>query len=127
MRKLFFLISSIPIVTLFSPAYAIPPGGSGGSASFSISQYFEPSRIFNSFGDLASVILTILTSFAGALSIIFIIIAGIKFVTASGDEKKMAGAQATITYAIIGLAVTALAFVILQIVQAFLGSNVVIT
>ena len=64
---------------------------------------------------------------AGILSFIFIIIGGIKIITASGDEKKLASAQATITYAIIGLVVTALAFVILRVVQYFLKSNVPIT
>lgn len=87
---------------------------------------FSPAR-WTDFGQLASAIVTILISFAGALSIIFIVIAGIKFVTSSGDEKKLASASATLTYAIIGLAVTILAFVILQIVQRFVGANVEIT
>lgn len=88
---------------------------------------FPPAGIFPTFGKLASDIILILTSVAGAISIIFIIIAGIKFVTSSGDQKKLASAQATLTYAIIGLAVTILAFVILQVVQHFLRSSVPIT
>ena len=87
---------------------------------------FSPAK-FADFGQLATAIITILISFAGALSIIFIVIAGFKFVTSSGDEKKLASASSTLTYAIIGLAVTILAFVILQIVQRFIGSNVEIT
>ncbi|OGH20935.1 MAG: hypothetical protein A2695_01075 [Candidatus Levybacteria bacterium RIFCSPHIGHO2_01_FULL_40_83] len=88
---------------------------------------FSPAGLFENFGDLATTIITVLVSFAGALSIIFIIIAGFKFVTSSGDEKKLASASSTLTYAIIGLAVTILAFVILRIVQHFIGSNVEIT
>ena len=91
------------------------------------SNEFSPARLFENFGDLATTIITVLVSFAGALSIIFIIIAGFKFVTSSGDEKKLASASSTLTYAIIGLAVTILAFVILRIVQHFIGSNVTIT
>lgn len=123
MKKI--LIFSFLLTFLFKPfkVFAIPPGG-GISNSFPIKAVFDPAQAFNSFGDLASVILTILTGLAGALSIFFIIIGGIKFVTASGDEKKLASAQATITYAIIGIIVTALAFVILQVVQRFLGSNI---
>ena len=66
----------------------------------------------------------ILTGVAFAISIIFIIIAGIKIVTASGDEKKLASAQSTLTYAIIGLVVTILAFVIVRLVQYFIGARV---
>ena len=85
---------------------------------------FQPADAFGTFGDLATTILTILTSAAGVIAVFFIIAAGIKFVTASGDEKKLASAASMITYAIIGLVVTALAFVILQIVQYFFGANV---
>src|SRR3990167_8869616 len=91
---------------------------------------FSPASIYGSttgFGKLASDIILILTSTAGALSLAFIIIAGIKFVTSGGDPKKLASASSTLTYAIIGLAVTILAFVILRIVQFFLKSAVPIT
>lgn len=99
------------------------------AASFNITDkgIFPPAGRFQNFGQLASDIILILTSVAGAVSIIFIIIAGIKFITAAGDEKKMAAASATLTYAIIGLIVTILAFVILRVVQFFLGANVAIT
>ena len=89
--------------------------------------YGEQGSEVTGFGNLASDILLILVSAAATLSIIFIIIAGIKFLTSSGDEKKLASATGTLTYAIIGLAVTILAFVIIRIVQFFFGSNVPIT
>ena len=63
-------------------------------------------------------------SIVGALAVVFIIIAGIKFITGAGDDKKMESARNTLTYAIIGLVVTALAFVIMRIVQYILGSDV---
>lgn len=87
---------------------------------------FPPAR-FTNFGELASDIITILISVAAAVSIIFIMIAGIKLVTSSGDEKKLASATSTLTYAIIGLVVTILAFMIVRILQHFLKSNVPIT
>lgn len=88
---------------------------------------FQPAGLFTSVGSLVSGILILLTSIAGILSVFFIIMGGIKFVTAGGDEKKMAGASSTITYAIIGIVVTALAFVILQVIQRFFGSDIQIT
>ena len=108
------------------------------AASFDIKGVFQPAgissgvrgKIFESsagFGYLASDILLILTGTAGAISLIFIVIAGIKFVTSGGDPKKLGSATSTLTYAIIGLVVTILAFVILRIVQFFLRSSIAVT
>ena len=98
--------------------------------AFQIQDVFQPAGIYKDTTGVAKLftdIIQILIGVSGVLSLIFIIIGGIKIITASGDEKKMASAQATITYAIIGLVVTALAFVILRVVQYFLRSNVPIT
>ena len=97
------------------------------AASFTIKGNFSPADKFANAGALVTNIIIILTSFAGALAFIFIIIGGIKFITAAGDEKKMASATQTLTYAIIGLIVTAVSFIILRVVQHFLGANVAIT
>lgn len=92
--------------------------------AFPIDNSLFPPASYGTFGSLASVIVKFLISLSGTTSIIFIIIGGIKIVTASGDEKKLASAQSTILYAIIGLVVTILALVMVNIVQKFFGSNV---
>lgn len=102
------------------------------ASPFNIKDVFGPAKIpgygdVTGIGKLASDIILILTSVAGTVSLIFIVIAGIKIITAAGDEKKMAAASATLTYAIIGLVVTILAFVILRVVQFFLRAEVPIT
>lgn len=102
---------------------------------FNIREVFPPAGIYDAsaggevtgFGKLASDVLLILTGVAGTIAIIFIIIAGIKFLTSSGDEKKLASATGTLTYAIIGLVITILAFTIIRLIQFFLRSNVPIT
>lgn len=102
------------------------------AAGFNIKDVFQPAQIsgydkISGVSQLVSDIILILTGAAAILSFIFIIIAGIKFVTSSGDQKKLASAQATLTYAIIGLIVTIIAFMILRVVQYFLKSNVPIS
>lgn len=97
---------------------------------FNINQVFSPAKRFQSsedFGLLASDIVLILTSIATAVAFIFIILAGIKFLTSSGDEKKLAAAQGQLTFALIGLAVVILAFIIIRVLQFFLGTNVPLT
>lgn len=88
---------------------------------------FQPAEKFSDFGALASTIVQSLTIIAAVVSIIFIITAGLKYVTSSGDPKKIASATSTLTYAIIGLAVTALAFVILRVVEHFFGARLGVT
>ena len=106
--------------------------------AFDITTVFQPAQIMSGargkifstsagFGYLASDVLLVLTSVSASLAVIFIVVAGIKFVTSGGDPKKLGSASSTLTYAIIGLAVTILAFVVLRIVQFFLKSAVLIT
>ncbi len=91
--------------------------------AFNIDSALFPPAAIPDMGDLMTRIVQLLISIAAILSIIFIIVAGFNFITASGDEKKIASAKGTLTYAIVGLIVLILTFVILQIVQYFFGAN----
>lgn len=101
--------------------------------AFDIRDVFHPPRFIpdyrsvTGFGTLASDIIWILTVIVGVVAMIFIVLSGFKFVTSGGDPKKLAGAQSTLTYAIIGIVVTILAFVILQVVQYMVRSTVPVT
>lgn len=88
---------------------------------------FPPAGAYSSLGWLMSVILRTMASLTVALSLIFIIVSGIKFITASGDEKSLASAKATLTYAIVGLIALLLVFLVLQVVQFVLKSDVPIS
>ena len=59
----------------------------------------------------------------GIISVIMIIIGGLKYITSGGEGTNITGAKNTILYAIIGLVVVALA----QIVVQFVLSNVTAT
>lgn len=50
----------------------------------------------------------------GVISVIVIIIGGIKFITADGDSSKIKSARETILYAVVGLIVALLAFAIVE-------------
>ncbi|MFA5829794.1 MAG: hypothetical protein WC843_04860 [Candidatus Gracilibacteria bacterium] len=62
---------------------------------------------------------------AGLLSVVFIFIGGISFILSGGAEDKIKQAVGTIRYAIIGLVITVLAVVIVQIVGRFLGLDII--
>ena len=55
------------------------------------------------------------------ISIVMVVIGGIKYLTAGGDKEGAAGASHTITYGIVGLIVTISAWIILSLLGTFLG------
>lgn len=57
----------------------------------------------------ATTIIKILGIIAGILSVVFIILGGIKYITSNGNPKQIDSAKQTIMYAIIGLAVSVIA------------------
>jgi hypothetical protein len=65
---------------------------------------------------LLSTVVGILSYVAGALAIIMIILAGSKYITSGGDANKVGNAKNTLIYALIGLAVAALAQVMVHYV-----------
>lgn len=57
------------------------------------------------------------------LAIVVIVFSGIQWITSSGDATKIASAKKRLLYAIIGLVVVALAFLIFNIVAGILGKS----
>ena len=65
---------------------------------------------------LLKTIITIISWVAGIITIIMVIISGIKFTTSGGDSAKVTSAKGTLTYALIGAVVVILAQVIVKFV-----------
>lgn len=59
-------------------------------------------------------IISAIIAVLGLVAVIYIIIGGVNYMTANGDTSKLEKAKKTILYALIGLVVSALAFVIVQ-------------
>lgn len=60
-------------------------------------------------GGLGSILSIVFTA-AGLLAVIFIIVGGVKYILSGGDSAGLKSAKETITYAIVGLIVTLVAF-----------------
>jgi TRAP-type C4-dicarboxylate transport system permease small subunit len=56
--------------------------------------------------------------------LIFLIYGGFKWVTSGGDKTKTEEARGTITAAIVGLAIIALAFIVVRLLEAFFGISI---
>lgn len=57
------------------------------------------------------------------LAVIFMLYAGITFITSKGDPTKLAESRKRLKYAILGLVVVILAFAIVSFVLTILGGN----
>lgn len=58
---------------------------------------------------------------AFVLAFIFLIIGGIRWIVAGGDEKGVAGARGMITAALIGLVIVLVSFALIRLVEEFFG------
>ncbi len=63
----------------------------------------------NKSGGLASQIVNTLLYAAGVVSLIFMMIGGIRYITSSGDSSRIQSAKDTLLYAVIGLILTLIA------------------
>lgn len=73
----------------------------------------------NPSGDLGSTIktiLNILSAVAGVLAVLMIMVAGLRFVTSAGSEAGVKSAKGMLIYAVIGLAIVAVAQIIVHFV-----------
>lgn len=69
---------------------------------------------------IAGVIINIINfvlAFAAALAVLFIIIGGVRFIISAGNEEAASNAKKIILYAILGLLVILLSFVIVGFVE----------
>jgi len=96
-------------------------------ATSSVSAQVTISQVIST-GDvtIAGVVNTVVQVVFGVgilVCVIFLVLYGIKYITAGDDVKKIDGARKGITGAIIGLAVIILTFAIIKAVAAILGTG----
>jgi hypothetical protein len=73
--------------------------------------------------DIFGSILGAAIPFAGIVLFIVLVIGGFQFITSGGDPKKAAAARNTLTYAIIGIVLLALAYLVIVIIAEFTGAE----
>ena len=56
---------------------------------------------------------------------IFLLIGGVRWILAGGDEKAVGAARSTITAALIGLVIVLIAFAIIRLVEIFFNLNII--
>ncbi len=115
-KKIIILSVTVCSISLafFSPMIAAqtPPPSLKDSACAGLNSV-DPTQGCSSKGnDINTVIkaaVEVLSVGVGIVAVIMIIVAGFKYVTSSGDSNKVGSAKTTLVYALVGLAIAALA------------------
>lgn len=116
MKKLFLLLITALSLTvsgaaLFTAQPALASnqsqvcGGIGGCDE-------KPAQISNTVRNVVN----IFTAIIGTVTVIVIIVAGLRFITSGGDSSKVAGAKTTLIYALVGLIVVLLSQALVRFV-----------
>ena len=75
------------------------------------------SELEDIFGNIVGVALEL----AGIVLFIMLIVGGFKYTTSGGNPQQAEAAKKTITYAIFGIVLLAMSFLILKLIQQFTG------
>lgn len=102
---------AIVVSSCLSSSVALAANDLGGASDVGI-----PALEFSS---VIADVVRVMGIIAGVLSVLFLVIGGIKYATSQGDPKGLSSAKSTITYAIAGLLVSILA----QGIVAFIVSR----
>lgn len=103
--------------TVLQPVDSYAQGAEGGLAGGAESAKGEDQQE-NLFGDggLFQTITNVLLFVIGAISVIMLIIGGIRYVVSGGDSSAVTSAKNTILYAVIGIVVAILAYAMVNFV-----------
>ena len=72
----------------------------------------------DTFLDLADIVINTLSLIVGVVSVIMIIIGGLRYITSSGDSGNVTNAKNTILYAVVGLIIVLFAQVMVEFIVA---------
>ncbi|OGK16245.1 hypothetical protein A2774_04645 [Candidatus Roizmanbacteria bacterium RIFCSPHIGHO2_01_FULL_39_12c] len=85
-------------------------------AQFEINETTFPAARIATFANLLNVVIPILITGAAILLLIMLLYGAFLWITSSGNQENLAKAQKTMTYAILGLVVVILSFIIVKVI-----------
>jgi hypothetical protein len=116
------LVASLSLAVMIVPTVAGFDGGIQGGADSARGQD-QTSELFGQTG-IFRTITNVLLFILGAISVIMIIIGGLRYVVSGGNATAVTAAKNTILYAIVGVIVALLAYAIVNFVlNSFTGGT----
>ena len=121
------LILMLGAATMTFVGTTLAEAASCGSASECINQGMTASGTSStpkSLGSILTTVTNILLFLMGAISVIMIIVGGIRYATSQGDQTQMQSAKNTILYSIVGIVVAILAYAAVNfVISSFVKSE----
>lgn len=115
------LSSALPwLVLLPSAAHAQNPDPSGIGAGITAAQTFASGvglPVTGGAVDYIAAVLYFLLGFVAILALLMIVIGGIMYVISLGDQSRTERAKKIITFAVVGVLIVGLSFLVVRIVQ----------
>ena len=96
-------------------------GGSGIPCGLGTGELCNPLTGWSTIPDIAEGMLNYLLGLVGSIALLFLIIAGVMYMTAAGNEERITTAKKILTGALIGLAIVLLAYSLLVEIRNILG------
>ena len=124
------LVTLVAVFGFSLPAFAasLHPGTtqcpyylSGSNSSTGAANGLCGSNISTSPNELISTIINIMFAVVGLIFFVMIVIAGIQWVTSGGEEEGKKAAQGRLINAVIGIAIVAAAYLVVELVSNLLG------
>jgi hypothetical protein len=113
-----FTAASVALIPVSVGAISVLPQCTSGATavgSASVDSVCAASGT-DSINSIIKNVVDILLYIVGAVSVIMLIVGGLRYATSAGNSNSVAAAKSTIMYALIGLGVSVLAYAIVQFV-----------
>lgn len=103
-----------------TPDTTTTPGQGSNTVSTPVVGTIDSPISIKSLGELVTTGIKYLLGFLATLSVLFIIIGGVRMVVSGGSEGEVKAGKQTVTWAVVGMVVSLLAFTIINVVQSLL-------
>ncbi len=122
MKKLNLSLITVPVFLFLAAPYAFAQDITLGPISGT--GQFQTSNPETQLGKFISTIINTITVIAGLAFILYFVIAGLKWITSSGDKARAEEAKTELTQTAIGLIIVAVSYFIVGIVGGVVGINI---
>jgi len=124
-NTIIFLVLILIMVST-SPAWGLNEAGSGGGDGNLNEINLGAPGNFSELGEITTgsmigVAVNIIYIISTLTFFFILLFGGVKWITSSGDEKKLAAARASITHGLIGLAIVFVAWALMSLLSSLLG------
>lgn len=113
-----FMALAVPAAALIAPAAALAQAGSNSLVPNDISP-------INNIVSIIRNAIRFILLVAFILAFVFLLLGGIRWITAGGDEKAVGSARGMITAALIGLVIVLVSYALIVLVETFFGVKII--